>query len=138
MSLLHANYFINQPDIVSILSDGTVVPKTEGKTIVSITYEGLEASASIEVVSHIPEKVELIITVEVPDNTPADAEIHAGMGLQKIREGLYEGRFLLPRDITFDVKVSRKFGFSEKRKDNRRFSTTNDQHLKFIVEEWEE
>lgn len=138
MSLLHADYSIDQPDIVSILSDGTLTPNREGLTNLSVSFENLKASTNIEIVQHISEAVELVITVEVPDSTPTDTDVHAGIKLQKVRDGLYEGRFILPRDLTFDIKVSKKFGSHEKRKESRRFSTTNNQHLKFIVKEWEE
>ncbi|MEW9698352.1 alpha/beta hydrolase [Paenibacillus sp. SI8] len=138
MSLLDAAYSVDRPERLSIYEDGTLLPKDEGTAKVTVQYGGLEASCELQIVPFLAEMVELEVKVEVPGNTPSDASIHAGFPLPKVEEGLYRGRFRLPRDLIFDVKVSRGFGSNEKRASNRRFATTHDQKLHFVVKEWEE
>lgn len=138
MSLLAAEYEVDRPEVLKVDADGTIVPLSEGTAEVTARYDGVTGSARIEVIQELPDTVSIEIRVTVPPTTPADAQIHAGFEIPKVGDGLYQGRFLLPRDLTFDVKVSRGFGFHEKRETSRRFDTSESASLHFIVEEWED
>ncbi|MFC5700741.1 alpha/beta hydrolase [Cohnella faecalis] len=136
-SLLEAEYSVDRPEILSIASDGRVTPLSIGEAKITVRFGGLEHSVGIEVVQELSDRVEIEFSVEVPPSTPVNAPIHAGLEIPKKKDGLYQGRFQLPRDLIFDVKVSRGFGFHEKRGSSRRFSTSESQSLHFVVEEWE-
>lgn len=138
MSLLKAAYTVDNPEVVAVQPDGTLVPVMEGNATVFVDFEGLRAAARIEVVRELASTVEIDISVEVPDNTPSDSQVHAGFPIPKVRDGLYQGRFQVPRDLSFDVKVSRGFGLHEKREGNRKFKASEPLKLHFVVEEWEE
>lgn len=138
MSLLKADYTVDCPEVLTVGPDGLIVPQAEGKADVTVSFGGLTALTSIEVIPDLSEHVQVEISVTVPPSTPADARIHAGFEIPKVRDGFYQGSFLLPRDLVFDVKVSRGFGFHERRATSRRFDTSEPVRLHFIVEEWED
>ncbi|WP_040950615.1 alpha/beta hydrolase-fold protein [Gorillibacterium massiliense] len=138
MSLLAAEYAVDPPEVLKVDDDGTIVPLSEGTAEVTVRYGGVTDSACIEVVRELPDTVSIEIRVDVPLTTPNNTQIHAGFGIPKVRDGLYQGRFLLPRDLTFYVKVSRGFGIHEKRETGRRFDTSESSSFHFIVEEWED
>lgn len=138
MSLLQADYTVDCPEVLTVGPDGLIVPQAEGKADVTVSFGGLTALTSIEVIPDLSEHVQVEISVTVPPSTPADARIHAGFEIPKVRDVFYQGSFLLPRDLVFDVKVSRGFGFHERRATSRRFDTSEPVRLHFIVEEWED
>ncbi|SDF69302.1 Enterochelin esterase [Fontibacillus panacisegetis] len=138
MNLLAAEYTVDRPEVLTVGSDGLIVPLTEGEAEVTVTYDGVAGSARFEVVPELSDNVSVEISVTVPPTTPADARIHAGFEIPKVGNGFYKGSFVLPRDLVFDVKVSRGFGFHEKRETSRRFNTSEPVSLHFIVEEWED
>ncbi|MNN28778.1 hypothetical protein D3C81_1423580 [compost metagenome] len=137
MNLLAAEYTVDRPEVLTVGSDGLIVPLTEGETEVTVRYGEVAGTAGFEVVPELTDNVPVEISVTVPPTTPADARIHAGFEIPKVRNGFYKGSFLLPRDLVFDVKVSRGFGFHERRETSRRFDTFEPTRLHFIVEEWE-
>lgn len=138
MSLLKGEYTVDRPEVLTVGADGVIVPIAEGMAEVTVKYEGVTDSAIIEVVPELSDTVPIEISVTVLPNTPADARIHAGFEIPKVRDGFYWGRFVLPRDLVFDVKVSRGFGFHERKETNRRFDTSEPASLHYIVEEWED
>lgn len=138
MSLLSAEYTVDHPEVLEVGSDGRIVPLTGGAAEVTVRYKGLTGSASFEVVPELSDHVRVEISVTVPPTTPADAQIHAGFEIPKVREGFYQGSFLLPRDLAFDVKVSRGFGYHERRETSRRFDTSEPVSLHYVVEGWED
>lgn len=138
MNLLAAEYAVDRPEVLQVEADGTMVPLSEGTAEVTVRYDGVTDSIHVEVVPELPDTVPIEIRVTVPPSTPADARVHAGFEIPKVRDGFYQGRFLLSRDLTFDVKVSRGFGIHEKREANRRFDTSEAASFHFIVEEWED
>ncbi|WP_270406215.1 alpha/beta hydrolase [Paenibacillus timonensis] len=138
INLLAAEYTVGRPEVLRIGSDGLIVPLMEGTTEVAVRYGGLAESAYFEVVPEVSDHVRVEISVTVPLSTPVDARIHAGLEIPKVRDGFYKGCFVLPRDLAFDVKVSRGFGIHERRETSRRFDTTEPVSLHFIVEKWED
>ncbi|MNO28481.1 Endo-1,4-beta-xylanase Z precursor [compost metagenome] len=138
MNLLAADYTVDRPEVLTVDSNGRVTPRIEGTAKVAVRYRDLTGSTSFEIVPELPDDVRVEISVTVPPTTPTDARIHAGFEIPKVRDGFYQGCFLLPRDLAFDVKVSRGFGFHERRDTNRRFNTSTPVRLQFIVEEWED
>ncbi|CAM4355571.1 alpha/beta hydrolase-fold protein [Paenibacillus phoenicis] len=138
MSLLTAEYKVDCPEVLTVGSNGLIVPLASGKADVAVQFGGLTGTANIEVIPELSDHVQVEISVTVPPSTPADAQIHAGFEIPKVRDGFYQGSFLLPRDLAFDVKVSRGFGCHERRKTSRRFDTSEPVRLHFNVEEWED
>ncbi|MCL6460049.1 MAG: hypothetical protein K6T85_18815 [Gorillibacterium sp.] len=137
MSVLRAHYRVSDVEIAEVKPDGTVCPKQVGTAEIRVEYEGLQASMRVEVIPELLQTVTVELTVEVPLETKPEDRIYAGFEIPKIAAGLYRGTFQLPRDLTFDVKVSRGFNSHEKRQSARRFSTTEDLTLHFHVTEWE-
>lgn len=138
ISLLQAEYTVAPPEVLGVGSDGLIVPLAEGEAEIAVNFGGLADSMRIEVIPELSDHVQIEISVTVPPSTPADARIHAGFEIPKVRDGFYQGSFLLPRDLGFEVKVSRGFGFHERRETSRRFDTSEPVRLHFIVEEWED
>lgn len=137
-SLLVGEYTVNDPGVLKVEEDGVIVPIAEGSAEVTIKCEGLSDSVVIEVVPEVSDTVPVEISVTILQDTPSDAPIHAGFEIPKVRDGFYRGNFVLPRDLVFDVKVSRGFGLHERRETSRRFDTSEPISLHFIVEEWED
>ena len=137
MSLLRAHYSVADGDIAEVKPEGTVQAKRAGTTEIRVEYEGLQASLPVEIIPELPATVVIQITVVVPVETKQTDRLYAGFEIPKIAEGLYRGTFRLPRDLTFNVKVSKGFGSNEKRLCFRRFSTNEDLSLHFEVEKWE-
>ncbi|MFF2481356.1 alpha/beta hydrolase-fold protein [Paenibacillus sp. NPDC058071] len=138
MSLLEADYVVENPEIAIVEADGSVIARQLGTTNVTVRYAGLHATIQIEVVLEVTETVQLDVTVEVPPDTPKDDRIYTGFEIPRVADGLYRGSFVLPRDLKFDVPLINQFGRYEKQAVNRRFSTENDASLHFKIEEWEQ
>jgi predicted alpha/beta superfamily hydrolase len=136
-SLLRAHYQVADEAIAEMEPDGTILPKQAGTTEIRVAHEGLQATLAVEIVPALPETVAVEVTVEVPPETKSDDRIYAGFEIPKTADHVYRGSFRLPRDLTFDVKVSKGFGANEKRQSTRRFKTSEDLALHFQVEEWE-
>jgi predicted alpha/beta superfamily hydrolase len=137
MSLLEAEYEVDQPEIATVEANGSVIARRVGVTTATVRYAGLQTSFSLEVVPEITETVQIDITVEVPPDTPVDDRIYAGFEIPKVGDGLYRGSFVLPRDLKFDVPLINHLGRYEAKPANRRFSTENDASLHFVINEWE-
>ncbi|MBO2942529.1 alpha/beta hydrolase [Paenibacillus sp. F411] len=137
MTLLHARYQAEPPEMLEVKSDGAVIPLQQGAAQVRIHYGGITESFSVEIAAGHTELVEVEVTVTVPTSTIRDDSIHCGFEIPRAEEGLYYGRYLLPRDLYFQVKISKGFGVHEKADSYREFNTCEPRRLHFQVEEWE-
>ncbi|MBE9918264.1 alpha/beta hydrolase [Paenibacillus donghaensis] len=110
-TLLRASYEVQDEAVLEVREDGIVVPKKEGKTLVTVQYEGLRASKTIRVVPEIPERVTLDIIVHVPAETPGDISIYAYFPLKHDpAQGTYFNRQKLPLHTEFIFQVTRADG----------------------------
>lgn len=141
---LDGSYRAEDPSILEVRGDGTIVAKKTGTTTVTLTSRGLHASKTITVVEKLSEHVEIRMHAEVPDSTPTDAELYGGMGMKLAPAGTgrFEGRFLVPRDSGYRFRFTR--GFRKFETDaagnvlpNRSFRASEDLDLFYKVEQWE-
>jgi hypothetical protein len=142
-SALTGIYEVEHPSLLEVSSEGILFAKQQGTTHITFIYEGLQASIQVTVVEQLSEFVTVAVEVNVPENTPKDATLYAGINLQKTEDRIYNGTTQLPRGLSFQFKVSRGFGLHEKNLDgtpikNKLFKTSQNLDLKYIVEAWED
>ncbi|MFB0842347.1 alpha/beta hydrolase [Paenibacillus oleatilyticus] len=141
MSLLRAAYRVENPRILEMQEDGTVVAKEEGETTVTVSYCGMEAALSIRVVKELKERVALDMTVHVPPHTPDSVTLYAWFPLSKQPDApVYSGRLELPLHTEFVYQISRADGVTETDQDGkpvlRHYRAEADSRLELTVERW--
>ncbi|MEW9701739.1 alpha/beta hydrolase [Paenibacillus sp. SI8] len=145
MTELKGTYYVENPDVLEVLPDGTLVPKRTGTTMVTLFADGLKASRTFTVVQELPKYVTVCMNVEVPyDSTPVKY-IYGGMGMKLMYQGGngYSGCFLVPRDCGFRFRFTK--GFRKFELDaagnvnlNRYFRADKDLVLHYKVERWDD
>lgn len=145
LSVLNGDYRVQDPEVLEVLPDGTVKPKREGETAVTLTVDGVEATRTYRVVNELSEFVNVAMSVEVPPESAPAESIYGGMGMKLMRDGdgRYAGRFLVPRDTGYRFRFTRGFRRFETAADgsalpNRAFRAAEDLVLHYKVERWEE
>lgn len=140
-TLLNGTFHVENPDLLSVLPDGKMMPRAIGSTRIVLQYGSLTADKEIEVVGEVPEFVKVTVQVKVPPSTPPYPSIYAGFELPYCGEGLYRGSAMIPHGLAFAFKVSRGFGLHEKIGTsglNRRFFTaSSEMELFYEVEDWD-
>ncbi|WP_217593265.1 alpha/beta hydrolase [Cohnella sp. GbtcB17] len=111
---LEGAYAVSQPSVLSVLPDGTIVPRREGAAEVTYTNAAnQQVTRAVAVVAGLPQTVRVSFRVEVPPDTPDTEMIYAGIELPKIGERLYGGTFALPRGFAVEFRISRGMGCDE-------------------------
>lgn len=141
MTDLNAQYEVVDPDLLEVTTDGKLVPKKEGKTTVQYLNGNLTAALDVTVVPYISETATVKVFVKVPEFTPKTDKLYAGLELPMIREGLYGGTFEVPRDMSFEFRISRGLGQHEVDRQGRElpyrlFTTDDGLVLNYEVENW--
>lgn len=142
MSDLKGKYIIDNPEIMEISEDGTIIPKAEGTTKVTCISGEMKVSREYTVIKELSENVSVTINVNVPVDSPEYDSIYAH-GLKIINTGnrQYKGKFILPRDIAFNFKIA-KGGEAIETDINggdiewRSFKASEDMELNYTVEKW--
>lgn len=141
MTDLDACYEVADPELLGVTSDGKLLPKKEGETTVRYRNGSLTAELAVAVVPSVSETVTVQAFVKVPAFTPPTAALYAGIELPMIREGLYGGTFEVPRDMSFEFRISRGLGMHETDRQGReipyrKFTAKDGLVLKYEVENW--
>jgi len=114
MTLLRAAYHVEDQEIMDVLADGTLVPKKNGVTSVTVKYADLEATTEIRVVSEQKEYVTLDMVVHVPPDTPVDVKLYAWFPLlHDPSRGTYHNQLQVPLHAEFIYQISRQDGIIE-------------------------
>ncbi|WP_068778672.1 alpha/beta hydrolase [Paenibacillus sp. GM2] len=140
-TLLRACYEVQDESVLEVREDGTLVPKREGETRVTVQYEGLRASKTIRVVPEIPERVTLDIMVHVPADTPDGIPIYAYFPLRNDPvQKAYVNQQYLPLHTAFIFQVTRADGRVGADRNGvvieHRYEATADGTLEIQVEQW--
>ncbi|MFD0693071.1 alpha/beta hydrolase [Paenibacillus sp. GCM10027628] len=141
MTDLNAQYAVNDPDLLEVTADGKLLPKKEGKTTITYMNNNLEAALDIAVVPYMSDTATVKVFVKVPEFTPKTDQLYAGIQLPMIREGLYGGTFEVPRDMSFEFRISRGLGKHEVDRQGRElpyriFTADDGLILNYEVENW--
>lgn len=109
---IDGHYLVKDPAILSILPDGSLVPKKCGKTKVRYEKDGVFTECEYEVIEKLSEMITLIIDVKVPtESEESDAKIYIYADgfteLKKINDGIYRYQTKIPRDWGFPFNISR-------------------------------
>lgn len=95
---LTGNYYVEQPEILSVEQGNRMIGLSPGITQVSFLSQGLKTSRSYKVVSSLADQVQIHLRARVPEETPQVEEIHFGpLPLQPTSANIYEGNYTLPR-----------------------------------------
>jgi len=137
MSLLDVSYTIDNPDMVQVAPNGTMTAFKVGTTIVRFEWNGFQGAKTIRIIPDVPFTVDVSIRVLVPETTPPDARVYAGVELDKVGQGVYGRTVRLPYNASFDFKISRSFFIREYSQHRRRFTADHTQQLEFVVDDWE-
>ncbi|UKS26958.1 esterase [Paenibacillus sp. HWE-109] len=141
MTDLNAHYVVVDLEILEVTSDGKLLPKKAGKTTIQYRKGELTAALDITVVPYISETATVKVFVKVPEFTPKTDKLYAGLELPMIREGLYGGTFEVPREMSFEFRISRGLGQHEVDRHGqelpyRVFTTDDGLVLNYEVENW--
>lgn len=117
---IRATYQIENPDILEIKPDGTIIPKSDGSTRIEYILGQIRVSQTYTIRKNLSSTVAITFMVEVPEDTPADARIGVdtyspmNLELKKESERLYKGTFHLDRglDINYKIKMMNNFQLS--------------------------
>lgn len=141
MTDLNAAYEVNDSERLDVTRDGKILPKTAGKAVITYTKEHVKASLELDVVPRISETARVSIYVKVPPFTPPTEKIYAGIELPRMDDLLYGGTFQVPRDMSFEFRISRGMGKHETNSYGqeipyRKFTIKDEMVLNYEVEHW--
>ncbi|GIP26553.1 hypothetical protein J23TS9_16830 [Paenibacillus sp. J23TS9] len=141
MTLLRAAYHVEDQEILDVLANGTLVPKKEGITSVTVKYEDLEAMTEIHVVSQQKEYVTLNMVVHVPTNTPVDMKLYAWFPLiHDPGRRTYYNQLQVPLHAEFIYQISRQDGIVEADSTGEsvqhKYIALEDATIEIYVEHW--
>lgn len=141
MTDLNAKYEVADSGLLDITTDGKLLPKQTGKTRVTYRYEHLTSSLELGVVPYISRTATVNVFVKVPAATPLTDRLYAGIELPMIHDRLYGGTFSVPRDMSFEFRISRGMGKHETDRYGqevpyRKFTVTDGLILNYVVENW--
>lgn len=97
ISHIRGVYTVTDKGIVSVSAEGNVIPKGVGETEVTFEYDGMKHTRKYTVIDIVPEFVTISYIVEVPMNTPEDADVYIAshesmpLKLDKREKGIYQG-----------------------------------------------
>ncbi|MCM3338031.1 alpha/beta hydrolase-fold protein [Paenibacillus sp. MER TA 81-3] len=141
MTDINATYKVADSDVLAVTADGTLIPKEAGKTTVSYDNHHVTARVDVTVVPYISDTATVKVFVKVPEFTPRTDRLYAGIELPMIDEGLYGGTFEVPRDMSFEFRISRGLGKHETDRHGqevpyRKFTVADGLVLHYEVENW--
>ncbi|MDF2822070.1 MAG: putative esterase, partial [Clostridiales bacterium] len=108
---LNANYIVLNPEILEIKKDGTLVPKSPGKTEVIYSNNNISTSKVINVDADLVSTVKISFIVEVPDDTPEDARVGCDtyspihLELHRDSSNRYIGSYRVKRGLNVNYKI---------------------------------
>ncbi|EFM12181.1 putative esterase [Paenibacillus curdlanolyticus YK9] len=144
MTILDGAYRVEDPDVLTVLPDGMIVPKRTGSTVITLYAGGLETSKTITVVEEMSHFVTVRMDAEVPVEPEMADYIFGGMGMKLALTGenRYTGTFIVPRDSGYRFRFTR--GFRKFELDavgntlpNRSFRACEDMTLYYQIERWD-
>lgn len=108
---LNAAFTVENPEILEVTHDGTIVPKMAGSTRIDYTIGDIHNSKRFQVMEGLTSQVRICFEVEVPENTPMDAVVFAdthspvNLPLKRGTDNIYRGCFMLPRGFHVKYKL---------------------------------
>jgi predicted alpha/beta superfamily hydrolase len=154
ISQIDGNYLVENPEVLEVYKDGSIYGKAEGTTEVTFCCNGVSASSPITVVKELSDFVKITIHAQVPELTPADADVYLGtyvtmpLKLLKVGDKQYQGTFSFPRGLVVSFKFRREpdvFGKINMTLEKdcvgkdigiRQFQALEDKELFYTVENW--
>lgn len=108
---LNASYRVEDPEILEIKPDGTIIPKREGTTKVEYTLNNIRVSKEFSIKKGLLKTVRIHFEVKVPEYTPDDAMVGIDtfspitLPLERVSKEIYRGTFRLPRGLNVNYKL---------------------------------
>ncbi|MED4588180.1 alpha/beta hydrolase-fold protein [Priestia flexa] len=133
-------YQVENERIVSIAKDGTIIPKSVGKTVVQFQSEGIVSSKEIEIVDYLSDRVPVSIQVNSKDALLDALRIYADLPLKKVDSHHFYNRFILPIDTGLGFRLYLDDGKGEVddygAPIHHCIMITHPLHKKFTVKRW--
>jgi len=141
MTDLLGTYEVAHRELLDVKADGRLLAKRPGQTKVTYQYANLTASLELNVIPHLSPTATVNVFVKVPTTTPQTDSLYAGIELPMIHNRLYGGTFEVPRDMSFEFRISRGLGKHETDRYGhevpyRKFTVTDGLILNYVVENW--
>ncbi|MFD0621083.1 alpha/beta hydrolase [Paenibacillus sp. GCM10027629] len=141
MTDLQGTYEVADPELLDVTVDGRLLAKKIGQTKVTYHYAHLTASLELSVIPHLSPTATVNVFVKVPTTTPLTDSLYAGIELPMIHNRLFGGTFEVPRDMSFEFRISRGLGKHETDRYGhevpyRKFTVTDGLILNYVVENW--
>ncbi|USY56618.1 alpha/beta hydrolase-fold protein [Bacillus sp. 1780r2a1] len=137
---LQGEYQVADKRVVSIAKDGTVIPKSVGKTVVQFQSEGIKTSKEIEIVDYVSDRVPVSMQVKSIDALPDVLRIYADLPLKRVDSYHFYNQFILPIDTGLGFRFYLDNGKGEVKESGapvyHRIMITHPIHKKFTVEKW--
>ncbi|WP_152395075.1 alpha/beta hydrolase [Paenibacillus guangzhouensis] len=141
MTDLQGTFEVADPELLHVTADGRLRAKRPGKTKVTYRYGHLAASMEMKIIPYLSPTATVNVFVKVPTATPQTDTLYAGIELPMIHNRLYGGTFEVPRDMSFEFRISRGLGKHETDRYGhevpyRKFTVTDGLILNYVVENW--
>jgi predicted alpha/beta superfamily hydrolase len=137
---LQGEYQVGNERIVSIAKDGTIIPKSVGKTVVQFQSEGIVSSKEIEIVDYLSDRVPVSIQVNSKDALLDALRVYADLPLKKVDSHHFYNQFILPIDTGLGFRLYLDDGKGEVddygAPIHHRIMITHPLHKKFTVKRW--
>lgn len=107
---LNASYIVENPEILEVKPDGTIIPKMEGNSSVDYILNNIRVSKTFSIINGLSKTVNINIEVLVPEDTPDEAIIFVdtyspiNLPMEKVLKGIYRGSFQLPRGLNVNYR----------------------------------
>lgn len=142
MTDLAGSYLVNDPQVLRVQQDCRLTGLTEGSTEVSFRSQGVEASRRYQVVSSLPDVVQVHLRAHVLEETPNVEHIYFGtMPLKQTESKLYEGQYTLPRGFALADSFACGMRNFERQQDGtpmplRVLRVREDVEIEYTIERW--
>jgi len=108
---LSASYIVENPEILEIKPDGTIIPKMEGTSRVEYKLNSIKVSKMYKIIKGLSKTVKIDIDIKVPESTPEEAILFVdtyspvNLPMEKVSKGFYRGTFHLPRGLNVNYRL---------------------------------
>jgi len=140
---LTGSYDVENPQVLQVQPGNRLTGLSTGITRVSFLSQGVKTSSNFQVVSSLPDQMQVHLSAHVPEETPNVEQIYFGtMPLQRTSTNFYEGKYTLPRGFTLADVFSCGMHNFERQKDGSemplRFLQVREEDIsiEYVIERW--
>jgi hypothetical protein len=146
MSAIMGQYIVENPEIMEVKEDGTIIPKSEGQTRVTFEFKGITATKEYSIIKDLSEYVNVSLNVTTPKDTDNEAIDIYGFKIRRSSDGVYSEEIKVPRDCAIRFSISRESGLASNTYEvdksgnavERELRMSHDMNVNYQVEQWKD